>query len=78
VSRSAAEPWRDRLLALPSFLTGSGKAGLGDIIDGLTLSGYFLERHVYQPQGLRLPDSRERLLEAMRRKFREGPAKLDD
>ncbi|MDA0664688.1 MAG: DNA repair protein RecO [Proteobacteria bacterium] len=78
VSRSAAEPWRDRLLALPSFLTGNGKAGLGDIIDGLTLSGYFLERHVYQPQGLRLPDSRERLLEGMRRKFREGPAKLDD
>lgn len=78
VSLSAGEPWRDRLLVLPSFLTGKGTAEPGDIIDGLTLSGYFLERHVYQPQGLRLPDSRERLIEGLRRRFREGAAKLDD
>ncbi len=78
VSLAAGEPYRDRLLTLPSFLIGGAMAGPGDIIDGLTLSGYFLERHVYQPQGLRLPDSRERLIDGMRRKFREGPAKLDD
>ncbi len=78
VSLAAGEPYRDRLLALPPFLIGRDGAGPGDIIDGLTMTGYFLERHVYQPQGLRLPDSRERLIEGLRRKFRKGAAKLDD
>jgi len=46
VSRAAAQGWRDRLLPLPVFLArpASG-ASLPDIVAGLVLTGFFLERH---------------------------------
>jgi len=59
VSREAGEPWKDRLLALPGFLTGSGVAESVDIAAGFRLTGYFLSRHVFEPRGLAMPDARE-------------------
>jgi len=59
VSREAGEPWKDRLLALPGFLTGSGVAESADIAAGFRLTGYFLSRHVFEPRGLAMPDARE-------------------
>jgi len=46
VSRAAAQAWRDRLLPLPAFLVrpASGSS-LTDIVAGLALTGFFLERH---------------------------------
>lgn len=78
VSLSAGEPYRDRLLALPPFLLGQGVAGPADIIAGLALTGYFLQRHVYSPQGGRLPDSRERLVQSLRRMAAVVASNLDD
>jgi DNA repair protein RecO (recombination protein O) len=64
VSRTAGEPWKDRLLPLPGFLRGDRDAPPtpADIRDGMRLSGFFLDRFLLQPRGLALPDSRSRIL----------------
>jgi DNA repair protein RecO (recombination protein O) len=60
VSREAGLAYHDRLLALPAFLKGiqAGRPGPSDIVDGLKLTGFFLERHVFAPRGLSAPESR--------------------
>ena len=68
VSASAGEPYKDKLLALPAFLTQGGQ-GQGvtarDIAAGFALTGFFLENRVLAPRGAKLPDSRERLIAAL-------------
>ncbi|UCH73134.1 MAG: DNA repair protein RecO [Rhodospirillales bacterium] len=67
VSLSAGEPWRDRLLPLPRFLSpDSGAADVQQVLDGLRLTGWFLERHVFAPQDRHTPDARERLITHLR------------
>lgn len=63
VSASAGEPFRDRLLALPSFLLKGRRAGVTerDVIDGLKLSRFFLEQRVLAPRGVEMPEVRLRL-----------------
>ena len=60
VSREAGEAYHDRLLALPAFLKGiqAGTPGLSDVRDGLKLTGFFLDRHVFGPRGIAAPESR--------------------
>jgi len=66
VSRDSGAPYRDKLLKLPAFLLGDAvPPGAGDISDGLTLTGFFLERHVYQPFGRVLPAARARFVDRM-------------
>jgi len=72
VSRAAGQAWRDRLLALPVFLSEEGQEGdtppsPEDIDDGFALTGFFLERHVYEPRGEALPDSRRYFIAAVTR-----------
>jgi DNA repair protein RecO (recombination protein O) len=61
VSLAAGEPYRDRLLGLPGFLLGRGGGGGREVTQGLSLTGYFLERHVFRPQDRQLPAPRQRL-----------------
>ncbi|MEX2630152.1 MAG: DNA repair protein RecO [Tistlia sp.] len=61
VSLAAAEPYRDRLLALPGFLAGRGGGGPDEVAQGLSLTGYFLERHLFHPRERSLPAARQRL-----------------
>lgn len=70
VSIAAAEPYLKSLLVLPPFLLDSGVAGgTRDIIDGLTLTGYFLDRHVFGQSGNgNAPPARHRLFERLRRR----------
>jgi len=65
VSLSAGEPYRDKLLALPRFLAEGGEGDARQVLDGLALSGYFLDRHVLGPQGLAAPPARARLIERL-------------
>jgi DNA repair protein RecO (recombination protein O) len=66
VSQLAAEPYRERLLALPSFLLEEGCAGsIAEVAQGMVLTGHFLERHVYAPGHRGLPAARVRLVERM-------------
>ena len=67
VSRAAAEPYRDRLLALPSFLTSRGNAGPSDIAAALRLSGHFLEVHVWDARQLEHPSTRDALVDILSR-----------
>ncbi len=68
VSRTAGEPYKDKLLALPAFLLNGGAGGdSAAVADGLRLTGYFLERHVFAPHHQPLPAARQRLIERLGR-----------
>lgn len=62
VSAAAGEPFRDRLLHLPSFLREGGAPGPDGVAQGFTLTGYFLDRHVWGPRGLTPPEERARFV----------------
>ncbi|MBV9519564.1 MAG: DNA repair protein RecO [Hyphomicrobiales bacterium] len=65
VSADAGRAYSEKLFVLPSFLIeGEGRA-LPDapaIAAGFRLTGFFLSRHVHEPRGLEMPESRERFL----------------
>ena len=66
VTAEAAGAYRERLLKLPRFLTPEGGApGLQDLVDGLALTGFFLERIVLEPHGAALPAARVRFGERL-------------
>ena len=67
VSRSAAAPYLDRLLPLPSFLTTRGNASPHDIADALRLSGYFLQSQVWGPRDIAVPPTRDLLVGVLSR-----------
>jgi len=67
ISDSAAEPWRDKLLKLPGFLIGQGTAEPLEILDGLVLTGHFLERVAFAATHSPLPAARLRFAESYRR-----------
>ena len=69
VSRAAGEPYADKLLALQAFLLDeTAPIEDADIAAGFALTGYFLERDVLAPHGLKLPQARERLLDLLARR----------
>jgi DNA repair protein RecO (recombination protein O) len=84
VSAAAAGPYRERLLALPSFLLAADTAtpvSRPDLLAGLKLTGYFLEQNVFShlpgfggrtagQAGERrgLPPARDRLLDKLARR----------
>lgn len=62
----AGEPFADRLLRLPPFLTDPNAVPEpGDVADAMALAGYFLERRVFDQLGQGMPDSRRRLIETL-------------
>lgn len=64
VSRSAGDPYRDRMLLLPAFLLAApgARPGANDLLAAFRLTGFFFARHVYEPRGLAPPDARERFV----------------
>jgi DNA repair protein RecO (recombination protein O) len=67
VSAAAGAPWRDRLLALPAFLrvdNAPAAPTAGEIVDAFRLTGFFLERDLFGPRGLPMPDARRAFLAA--------------
>jgi len=65
VSCEAAGPYEEKLLKLPAFLVGGASTQARDIVDGLVLTGYFLERHVFAPHGRESPPARQRFVDRM-------------
>lgn len=66
VSREAGEPYKEKLLPLPSFLLkmAENKPISGeDIAKGLALTGFFLDKYNFAPYGKTLPAARERLVQ---------------
>ncbi len=65
VSAAAGLPYHDKLLCLPSFLVSKynqDKISGDDIINGLHLSSYFLNRHLFNANNKPMPDARVRLI----------------
>jgi len=69
VSATAGEPWKDRLLPLPPFLSGAlaTPPSPQDVLAALRVTGFFLTRHVYGPRGMPAPDGRERVIAILQR-----------
>lgn len=71
VSRTAGEPWRDRLLRLPPFLQEMDVTMFpqdeNEIADGFRLTGLFLLRNVLEPRGQTHPDARDGFIAAVAR-----------
>lgn len=76
VSRQAAAPWAERMLALPSFL-GAGTNAAADresLSAGFRLTAFFLNRHVYEPRGMEPPAEREGFVRAALKALDAAPA----
>lgn len=68
VSRGAAGDWAPRLLALPPFLLGQGRALRDEIAPGFVLTGHFLTRVLAELRANpALPEARARLLDLLHR-----------
>ena len=69
VSREAGEPYKDKLLALPSFLTAErpSEVSRDAVLGGLALTGHFLEARIFHPREMTLPAVRLRLPGLIRR-----------
>jgi DNA repair protein RecO (recombination protein O) len=66
VCTEAAGPYRERLLRLPPFLSpADGVPSAKDLVDGLALTAFFLERVALEPHGTPLPAARNRLSERL-------------
>lgn len=61
VTVEGAGIWSDRLLRLPSFMTGAAESGPEDWRDGLRLTGHFLARDLFGGRHRPLPMAREML-----------------
>lgn len=74
VSANAGEPYKDRLLPLPAFLrTNDASASPGDVVDGFALTGFFLERHMFEARNAPIPPARQELLRLLARKPMANP-----
>ncbi|MDR3471732.1 MAG: DNA repair protein RecO [Devosia sp.] len=67
VSRAAAQPYLDKLFALPGFLLREdAEPGPGEIAAAFELTGYFLDRHIWMPRQIDPPPTRLPLIEILR------------
>lgn len=62
VSEEKGEPYKDKLLKLPGFMIGKGFSGNpdADVLDGLRLTGYFLNQWVFVHHTQGVPEARQR------------------
>lgn len=72
VCTEEGEPYKDKLLSLPSFLVGNSEPiALKQILDGLNLTSYFLERFVLTQLNKAMPEARVRLLNILKRQLHD-------
>lgn len=69
VSEAGAGEWAGRLLPLSPALVGGGEGTPAEVVEGLRVTGHFLETHLAPSLGdKRLPASRTRLVDLLARK----------
>jgi DNA repair protein RecO (recombination protein O) len=68
VSAEAGAPYQDRLFRLPAFLAQGGGASAQDVADAMKITGYFLNRHVFEPRGVSFPEQRAWILRRLAEK----------
>lgn len=67
VSRAGALGYEARLLPLPAFLREGGVAEWGDVLDGLRLTGHFIERDLLTGRAAETLAARDRLIDRIKR-----------
>lgn len=67
VSIAEAEPYAGKLLPLPAFVRDGGTASWSEILDGLALTGHFLERNLLTDRSRPILETRSRLVDRLRR-----------
>jgi len=67
VSAAEAEPYEGKLLPLPPFVRGGGKASWPEIVQGLDLTGHFLMRDLLTDRSKPIAEARNRLVDRLRR-----------
>src|SRR4030095_4166467 len=67
VSAAEAETYAGKLLPLPRFVLEGGQAAWPEILEGLALTGHFLMRDVITDRSALIAESRNRLVERLRR-----------
>ena len=67
VSAAEAEPYAGKLLALPAFVREGGKATWPEILQGLALTGHFVERDLLTDRAKPIVEARFRLADRLRR-----------
>lgn len=73
VSADAGAPYKDKLLNLPAFLTGSiDAASPEDTSDAFELTAFFLERNVWGPRAIRQPEGRDALVRRLHASDRQA------
>ena len=66
VSASAGEPYKDKLLALPPFLSGgSVEATRAEAVAALHTTGYFIETRILHLSDKQLPEARRGVIELL-------------
>jgi DNA repair protein RecO (recombination protein O) len=72
VSRAAGEPYKSRLLPLPGFFLyrSMQDPSLSEVKDGFKLTGFFLMRDLFGPQGAPLPKARVGFLTELEKRLR--------
>jgi DNA repair protein RecO (recombination protein O) len=67
VSRQGAGDWAERLLPLPACLLGQGGAERGELLQGLTTTGHFLNVLAQDLGNRPLPEARNRFIDLLAR-----------
>ncbi|SDP55994.1 DNA replication and repair protein RecO [Phyllobacterium sp. YR620] len=69
VSRDAGAPWAEKLLEMPPFMSSPTvrAASLSEVISAFRLTGYFFNRHIWEPRAQRSPEARDGFLAALGR-----------
>lgn len=67
VCGTAGTAYRDRLLPFPEVFRRTGPVSDADVVAGLAVTGYFLQRHVLDGLGRPMPDARQRLIDRLGR-----------
>jgi len=66
VSAQAGEPYKDKLLPLPGFLSGtSSEATAQEALEALETTGYFIETRILHPSNKELPEPRRKVIELL-------------
>jgi len=68
VSREPGEKYKDKLFPLPAFIIGKAKVAADgvDILHGINLTGYFLDKHVFSGDNRAMPATRMRFVEMLK------------
>lgn len=72
VSAAAGEPYKDRLLSLPPFLSSARSGGTVTakmLKDAFDLTGHFLERRALAPMDQPMPEVRSRMIDLVTREL---------